>query len=295
MEIQAKSATKLFYQVCKALYEHGNIVEPRGQKVSELNNVQLILTDPYANIVCTKERNISLKYLLAEWLWYCSARQDKKGADFIAGYAKFWNQIRNDDGSLNSNYGYYFFEPMYLVFPVSNPNWYYTHHSQFDFVIDTLLKDNDSRQAIVNINNTSHKKEFTKDFPCTLGMQLFIRNGYLDATVMMRSTDLVLGFCNDIFQFSMFQSVVLNELKKKLPGIKIGTLSLFTGSLHAYERHWDMIGKVLRTKGENIKDIPDVPFKNMTYEAFLDILKGNDTVRAKKASNFINKYMLCKD
>ena len=31
MEIQAKSATKLFYQVCKALYEHGNTVEPRGQ------------------------------------------------------------------------------------------------------------------------------------------------------------------------------------------------------------------------------------------------------------------------
>ena len=292
MEIQAPSATNLFYQACKKLYEQGTVTEPRGEKVIELNNFSFILTNPYDNVVKTSERNISIKYLLAEWLWYCSARQDKKGADFISQYAKFWNRIRNDDGSLNSNYGFYFFEPMNLVFPVTNPNWYYTHKSQFDFVCDTLLEDNDSRQAIVNINNTSHKKEATKDFPCTLGMQFFIRDGRLDVTVIMRSTDVVLGFCNDIFQFSMFQSVVLNRLKQKIPNLRMGILTLFTGSLHVYERHWDMLGRVVNSKNKILRELPEIPFKNMTYEAFIDILKGNTTKRAIKASNFINKWML---
>ena len=287
MEFKADSASTLFTQACAAIYCSGKVSRPRNQKVMELNNMQLILTSPYNNVVKVGERKISLKYLIAEWLWYCSGRQDSIGADYIARFAPFWNKIRNKDGSLNSNYGFYFFEPMQYVIPADNPTYQYKHRSQFDYVCKKLIEDPDSRQAIATINNVQHKNGETLDFPCTVGMQFFIRDNKLDMTVMMRSTDLVLGFCNDIFQFSMFQSVVLNRLKYGYPELKMGTLTLFTSSLHVYERHFDMIAAVTRTNGKNLRELADIPFQHLEYEDFIAIMQNRITKKTIKANNYI--------
>ena len=227
-------------------------LEIRGMKVRELNNVNFLLNQPQWSIIFNPYRKISLKYLMAEWLWYVSGRQDKEGADFIAHYASFWNSIRNEDGSLNSNYGYYVFNPMDEVLPTEEEfkpiSDYYFQHSQFDYVIDTLTKDKYSRQAVININNVYHKAHPTKDFPCTLALQFYIREYMgipkLCMAVSMRSTDLILGFCNDIFQFSMFQAMLYHELQKVYPDLWLGYLTLSTNSLHVYERHYAMTDKI---------------------------------------------------
>lgn len=291
MEFKANTASELFTVCSNAIYRSGNESRPRGQKILELNNVQLVLTSPYNNVVKVGERKISLKYLIAEWLWYCSGRQDKVGADYIAHYAPFWDKIRNEDGSLNSNYGFYFFEPMQYVIEVGNPTYQYKHKSQFDYVCQKLIEDPDSRQAIATINNVMHKNGKTLDFPCTVGMQFFIRDGKLNMTVMMRSTDLVLGFCNDVFQFTMFQSVVLNRLKHGYPDLKMGEFTLFTSSLHVYERHFDMIASIMRTGGKNLRQITEIPFQHLEYEDFIAIIQNRITKKTIKADNYIKSVL----
>lgn len=284
---RSDTATDLFFTACKALHANGIQASPRGQKILELNNYQFTLTNPYNNLVKISERKLSLKYVIAEWLWYCVARQDKFGSDYIARFAPFWNTIRNEDGSLNSNYGFYFFSPMNAVFPITDPKWGYSNKSQFDYITDLLNEDPESRQAIVNINNVSHKNGKTKDFPCTLGIQYFIRNGKLESTVVMRSTDLVLGFCNDIFQFAMFQIVFYNRMKHYYPELKMGSLTLFTGSLHLYERHWDMIYKIIKSEGKNRVEFPFIPFFDLEYEDFYSMLtRRMNSDKSKKAYDF---------
>lgn len=49
--------------------------------------------------------------------------------------------------------------------------------------------------------------------------------------VMMRSNDVVLGFTNDLFTFTMFQEYVSSQT-----GIPLGTYSHFASSFHIYER-----------------------------------------------------------
>lgn len=257
MEIIADNVNDLFVNACKALNNFGEIVSPRGMSVHELRNVSLVLTNPENNVVTVKDRNISFKYLIAEWLWYVGARQDKEGADFIVKYAPFWGTLRNNDGSLNSNYGYYFFNKMDQVLPTEEEfkpiSDYYFNKSQFEYVIDTLVKDSESRQAVVNINNIYHKAHTTKDFPCTTSMQFIVRDNKLHMTVTMRSTDLVLGFCNDVFQFTMFQYIVFNELKKRYNELSMGEFTLFTASLHYYERHQNMVNNVISNSDDRIE------------------------------------------
>ena len=54
-------------------------------------------------------------------------------------------------------------------------------------------------------------------------------------TVVMRSNDLVYGFCNDQYCFSMLQEYVANELS-----IEVGTYTHIAHDLHIYERHYNM-------------------------------------------------------
>lgn len=300
INIVSESASGLFSDACMCISEYGRQSAPRGMTINELSNVTMTLINPQNNIVDIEARNISVKYLLAEWLWYVKGDQDKAGSDFICKYAPFWDTLRNPDGSLNSNYGHYFFKRMDEVLPTEEEfkpiSDYYFQKSQFHYVIDTLLKDSDSRQAVVNINNIYHKAHPTKDFPCTTAMQFFIRDNKLHMTVTMRSTDLVLGYCNDVFQFTMFQRIVLNELNKELrqmnkhgiayaeddgtlmivgavnhKPIKMGTFTLFTTSLHVYERHFKMMENTVHNR-EKKKAIPDIKWiYNLSYDDWKSI------------------------
>ena len=270
--IVGDNASDIFEEACRQISKYGVEYEPRKLKVKELRNMTLVLNRPWENIVNTKERNISLKYLLAEWLWYVSGELD---VEFIGEYAPFWKKIVNNDGhTVNSNYGYYMFKQSVGKINIK---------SQFDYVVDTLRVDKDSRQAVVNINNISHKVEGIKDYPCTVYMQFFIRNNELELTVGMRSTDLVLGYCNDVFQFTMFQYLVYNELKKYMEDLKIGNFTLFTSSLHVYEKHYKMMEKAAwdkkwRFQDRNLKNLFNLD--KLTYFEFKDRIrqKGREKV-----------------
>lgn len=320
INIVSETASGIFRDACGCILEYGRQSAPRGLTINELSNVTMTLINPYNNIVDIEARNISTKYLLAEWLWYVKGDQDKTGSDFICKYAPFWKTLRNPDGSLNSNYGHYFFKHMDEVLPTEEEfkpiSDYYFQKSQFDYIIDTLLKDRDSRQAVVNINNIYHKAHPTKDFPCTTAMQFFIRGNKLHMTVTMRSTDLVLGFCNDVFQFTMFQNIVLRELNKELRQmnkhgityseddgtpmivgavnhklIEMGTFTLFTSSLHVYERHFKMIENAFHNS-DCVKELPDMNWLfTLDYSDFLDLERQDKTdsrtVRHRELANSI--------
>jgi thymidylate synthase len=61
----------------------------------------------------------------------------------------------------------------------------------------------------------------------------------------MRSNDAVYGFCNDVFAFSLFQQLMLNELNLRGMNLKLGHYHHHAGSFHIYEQHYTMMDEVL--------------------------------------------------
>ena len=70
-------------------------------------------------------------------------------------------------------------------------------------------------------------------------MQFLVREGKLDATVYMRSNDIIWGFPYDVFLFSFLQELLAASM-----GLQLGSYAHFAASLHVYERHYPLLQRI---------------------------------------------------
>lgn len=204
---------------------------PRDMSIKEVTGASLIIQDPECCLYENKRRSSQFKYIAAELLWYFSGRDD---ADFISRFAKFWETLKNDDGTVNSAYGN-------LIFNEFNDEGY----NQWYWAYESLVNDKDSRQAVLHFNTPKHQFFGNKDFVCTLYGIFQIRNNRLNFTVHMRSNDLILGTPTDIAFFCLLQQQMLRLLLPIYPNLKLGTYTHNTDSLHIYERHFQLVNEML--------------------------------------------------
>jgi thymidylate synthase len=175
--------------------------------------------------------------MVAECLWYLSGNNS---TTWISNYAPFWMNISDDGSTANSAYGARIFKQYkYHDYNGKIPcQW-----TQWQYVIDELKKDNDSRRAVIHIRMPQDSYLASKDVPCTLTLQFFIRNGALHQVVSMRSSDLILGIAYDVPAFTMFQELLANTL-----GVECGSYTHMSNSLHIYERHYAMSERIIAEK-----------------------------------------------
>lgn len=208
------------------LHDYDCITAPRDQKIKELLNCIVVIDNPHSNLFTNSHRSIPLKYLKNELKLYLSGRNDAQG--FIDASA-FWGKIANDDGTINSAYGY-------LIFNSRNKHGF----SQYEWANMSLLKDKDSRQAIIHFNLPEHQYEGNKDFPCTLTGIFNIRDDKLNLTINIRSNDVRKGVQFDIPFFTLLQHIMCQNLKKRYPNLTIGTYTHIANSMHIYEADFDL-------------------------------------------------------
>jgi thymidylate synthase len=209
----------------------GNIVFSRGSKQLERNFTSIVIEDPTQLNIEVPIRKFNKNYAIAEWLWYISTNPK---VDNISKLASIWGDISDSFGEAESNYGSYIFSQDHNE-----------SNSQWDWVIEELIKDPDSRRATIVINQPYHKGKNPKDYPCTHYIHFFVRGGKLDMGISMRSNDAIFGFCNDVFTFSLFQQLMLNELNSRGMNIELGKYYHSAGSFHVYERHFNMMNTIL--------------------------------------------------
>lgn len=115
---------------------------------------------------------------------------------------------------------------------------------QLKFVIDTLKKDINSRQALITIHDPvkdDYTKDgdlkVTKDQPCSRSLQFMVVDGKLNLTSYMRSNDLIWGLSAvNVFNFCFMQEYVAMMLN-----IPVGKYYHFVNNLHVYENFLDMV------------------------------------------------------
>lgn len=238
------------FQTClEQLMNHGMDTFPRPDsalgKTKELLNYNITLKSARNRIITFPERNTNLGYLLGEFIWYLVGDNTTEG---ILPYSKFWGNITNTGdydgykkGSINSNYGNRLFGHATLDAFQQGPE----QINQWQETIDLLTRDKATRQAIMNIHVPSDRHVGNKDVPCTLTLQWFIRENRLHLIVNMRSNDVILGFTNDVFQFTMLQECMLVELHAVYPELELGHYFHNAGSMHIYDKHFEMAGKII--------------------------------------------------
>jgi len=228
--IEAETADELFIKVAKAMIEKGERRFVRGLETIELADAWMVLNNPLDCVVNLAERNISADYLKGELNWYNSGSLK---VDDIAKYSKFWLNLADSNGTVNSNYG----------FLTKVEKW--SGISQFEWCINRLKKDKYTRQAIMNYNQPRHKYAEVKDFVCTISQQFIVREEKLDSIVLMRSNDLIYGLTYDIVWFCNLLDEIADILE-----LPIGKYIHYDTSIHVYERHFEMLNNMANANYE---------------------------------------------
>lgn len=189
-----------------------------GEVVAECLNAVTVIEDPTRNIVTSPDRKLPMRYAVGELLWYLSG--SNKLSD-ITKFSTVWERMSDDGETVNSAYGNRIFKQFGF--------------NQFVYVKHALSRNPNSRQAVIHIKDPIDYQSYpTKDVPCTVALQYFIREGALHATTYMRSNDLWMGFPYDVFSFTCFQILLAFSL-----GVDIGTYTHIAGSLHLYKRDYE--------------------------------------------------------
>jgi thymidylate synthase len=173
---------------------------------------------------------VNRDYVKREIEWYDS--KSLKVADIPGGAPKIWQQVASKNGEINSNYGW-------CIYSEQN-------HNQYWSVLLELIANPNSRRAVMIYTRPTMHKDFSRDgmsdFMCTNSVQYLIRKNQVHCVVQMRSNDVVFGYKND----RAWQHTVLTRLTNDLniksdSNYTVGNIHWNVGSLHVYQRHFNLL------------------------------------------------------
>jgi thymidylate synthase len=205
------NAQEAFEELYDYIIEHGTA----QNNTLMISDAAFYIEDPLNNHINTPWRNWKPSYAELEWQWYMSGNPN---AEEISQTASIWKSMMDENGNVNSNYGY---------------QW--QRNNQLERVIDMLIADPTTRRASISLYDGKEMHLYEKDTICTYAINFHVSDETLNMQVLMRSNDLVYGFCNDQYCFSKLHEYVANET-----GYNVGTYFHYAANMHIYERHFDL-------------------------------------------------------
>ena len=200
------------------LYDERFVTDKSGVKTIEMIGATFEANEP------TIFGEVNQDYVKRELDWYKS--KSLSVYDIPAPVPEIWKQVADDNGYINSNYGWCI--------------WSDDNYGQYWKVLNELRENPNSRRAVMIYTRPTmwHDYNFNgmSDFMCTNAVQYMIRDDELVAVVQMRSNDVVFGYRNDF----AWQDHVVKLLGAAL-GITKTKIIWHVGNLHVYERHFDMV------------------------------------------------------
>ena len=218
---------------------------PRSIETKESLNMPLFF-DMNWPVINHEYRNLDYSFMAAEAYWITS------GSPLVEDIGPYCMHIKkySDDGYIfNGAYG-----PAFL--------------SQLNFIVETLLKDPNSRQAVMTIWHPNPIE--TKDHKCTVALAFNIRGGIMTTTVFMRSNDLWLGRPYDMFNFTIMTIKILTALNARFggPPYALGQMCLHAVSSHIYYNNFEQI-ELLLANHDKYKVTKRIPGRCLTDWQFV--------------------------
>ena len=231
-------------QLAHSLVKHGAKVSPRGKETREIRNVSLRFHGRN-NIILSEQRDLNYRFMVAEWLWMAAGRND---AGSITRFNKQLAQFSDDGIRFAGAYG-----PMIK--------------DQLAYVIKNLKSDSTSRQALLTIWRPSPGP--SRDIPCTVALQFFLRDDLLHVTATMRSSDVWLGVPYDAFNFSQIGASIAGAM-----GVDLGEVVMNLGSSHVYAPNYDGAASVIFD--DTLGSLPAPLVQSWPPAAFMNVFLDGD-------------------
>jgi thymidylate synthase len=233
----ADTLDDLLVKVYPKILRNGQRVKASKGWNKELVGVVLELTNPLARLSRTETKGTVFS-CLGETLWYLSKSNELQ---FIKYYISIYSKFAEANGTIHGAYGPRLFAMRGGV-------------NQLDNVIKLLKRKSSSRQAVIQLFNAEDISKDYEDIPCTCTMQFFVRKGYLNVVVHMRSNDAYLGLPHDVFAFTFIQELIARSL-----GLRLGTYKHMVGSLHIYDDDRQKVRQFLKEGYQSRIAMPRMP------------------------------------
>lgn len=222
----------IFKELYNKFLANDFVKDKSGVKIAEIWDCHIQGLNPVQPILEFNGRKSPIDYIIKESKWYNSCSLNIK--DYVDD-VKIWQQVCDKDGFVNSNYGW-------CVYSKEN-------YKQYNHVLKELKENPSSRRATMIYNRPSMWVDYNQDgmneFMCTYAHQFSIRNNRLECVVYMRSNDIVFGFMSDLAWCCEVYNKLYKDLEKVYPELCIGHINWNACSLHIYERHFDMLKKIV--------------------------------------------------
>ena len=235
--LEASHIDELYRQVVTLIDKQPQYIsKPRGMEIKERIGQVCVLTDPRNCLMTIPQRKLSYQFAVIEKMEYLYGKHD---AERIKAYNK-------NIGNYAGEYGYF------------DGNYAQRFNFWLDHVYGLLKNDPDTRQAVISIYDQTARHQ-SKDIPCTLTLQFFIREGKLHLIASMRSNDLLWGFPYDVNAFCFIQEVLASWL-----GVELGTYQHNVGSMHIYMN--DFYPQVVDSAESHETNGKENPIWTLNYE-----------------------------
>lgn len=214
----ADAAWRQAHQLVMATFEKGKVQASRVGDTCEVLHVALEIDDPSQHWVLSRSPAVNPAFGIAEVIWILAGSNDASILNYwFPQLPKFSGEGATYPGAyghrLRSHFGI----------------------DQFHRAFDVLNTNPDSRQVVLQYWDSRSDLPYnngvpqTSDVPCNVISMLKIRDGKLDWTQVMRSSDVCRGLPYNLLQFTMLQEIFAGWLN-----LQLGSYHHWSDSLHAY-------------------------------------------------------------
>jgi thymidylate synthase len=190
----------------------------------ELIGYSFEVTNPFACLVDSEARPLRLPYCVGSLLWTLAGSND---LNHLQCYHPDARNFSDDGISLSGAFGKRLFQ-------------YRNEINQIDAVIGRLQADPASRRTFAAICDADDNVRRSREYPCCIGVQYFLREGALHSITYMRAQHALLILPYDAFLFMALQCLVAARL-----GAAVGTYRHVCGTFHIYEAERQLAERVL--------------------------------------------------
>lgn len=217
----------IYKNILKSIYYHPEFILDDSK---EITNLSFELSNPINNIVSSKSRDFNKVFADKFFKWNWDGKTDSTELFDVNNNAKNYYEVNGR----NTAYG-----PRIV--------------KQLPFIIDELKRNKDSRRAVINILEAEDKElledkfngKSKMEYPCTNAITFFIRDNKLNIHTSMRSNNMVLTICYDVYNFTNMLFKVYEILKKTYSNLEIGTYQHNIVSAHILKKEYSLAEKIL--------------------------------------------------
>jgi thymidylate synthase len=232
----------------------------------EIRGYSFRVNNPSSCLFISSERILRLPYMFGLFIWTIAGSNE---LNWLRYYNSLASNFSDDGKYLCGAFGNRLFD-------------YKTSINQIDAICDLIQKDPTNRRTFAAICTPEDNILKSREYPCCIGIQYFLRGNALHTITYMRAQSILGVLPYDAFLFMALQCLLANRL-----GVKVGSYEHYAGTFHMYESEVADAESILSQEIESVT----VGQVSSAASEIKDILRFEQELRNATVSNNVNYVM----